>query len=67
MALKLKLEEITTKLDSKALEGAFQSRKQKQVDAIMWSVALFSRNESESSSLPANTGCRLFTSEGVCR
>ena len=39
VALKLKLEEITTKLDSKALEGAFQSLKQKQVGAILWSVA----------------------------
>ena len=35
VALKLKLEEITTKLDSKALEGAFQSLKQKQVGAIL--------------------------------
>ena len=35
VALKLKLEEITTKLDSKALESAFQSLKQKQVEAIL--------------------------------
>ena len=35
VALKLKLEEITTNLDSKALEGAFQSLKQKQVGAIL--------------------------------
>ena len=35
MALKLKLEEITTKLDSKALESAFQSLKQRQVEAIL--------------------------------
>ena len=35
VALKLKLEEITTKLDSKALESAFQSLKQKQVGAIL--------------------------------
>jgi putative ABC transport system substrate-binding protein len=35
VALKLKLEEIITKLDSKALEGAFQSLKQKQVGAIL--------------------------------
>src|SRR5262245_50718235 len=33
--LKLKLEEITTKLDSKALESAFQNLKQKRVDAIL--------------------------------
>ncbi len=35
MALKLKLEEIETKLDPKALESAFQRAKQKQVGAIM--------------------------------
>jgi ABC-type uncharacterized transport system substrate-binding protein len=35
VALKLKLEEITTKLDSKALESAFQSLQQKQVGAIL--------------------------------
>ena len=35
ITLKLKLEEITTKLDSKALESAFQSLKQKQVEAIL--------------------------------
>jgi putative tryptophan/tyrosine transport system substrate-binding protein len=35
VALKLKLEEIETKLDSKALEIAFQSAKEKQVGAIM--------------------------------
>ena len=35
LALKLKLEEIETQLDSKGLESAFQTAKQKQVDAIM--------------------------------
>jgi putative ABC transport system substrate-binding protein len=35
LALKLKLEEIETQLDSKSLESAFQTAKQKQVDAIM--------------------------------
>jgi len=35
VALKLKLEEIPTTLDSKVLESAFQSAKQKQVGAIM--------------------------------
>jgi len=35
VALKLKLEEITTRLDSKALESAFQSLKQNQVGAIL--------------------------------
>ena len=35
LALKLKLEEIETQSESKALESAFQTAKQKQVDAIM--------------------------------
>jgi len=35
LALKLKLEEIDTQLDAKSLENAFQSAKQKQVNAIM--------------------------------
>ena len=61
-ALKLKLEEIETQPDSKGLESAFQSAKQKQVGAIMTApLAAFSPKESASSSLPSNTGCRLFT------
>ena len=35
LALKLKLEEIDTQVDAKGLENAFQTAKQKQVDAIM--------------------------------
>ena len=35
MGLKLKLEEIDTQFDSKGLESAFQTAKQKQVGAIM--------------------------------
>ena len=35
LALKLKLEEIETQADAKGLESAFQTAKQKQVDAIM--------------------------------
>ena len=35
LALKLKLEEIETQVDAKGLESAFQSAKQKQVNAIM--------------------------------
>src|SRR5262245_35877552 len=38
-ALKLKLEEIDTQLDPKGLESAFQTAKQKQVNAIMTQVA----------------------------
>ena len=35
-ALKLKLEEIRIQLDGNGLESAFQTAKQKQVNAIMW-------------------------------
>ena len=45
VALKLKLEEITTKLDSKALESAFQSLKQKQVGAILAGQSPFIRGK----------------------
>ena len=62
LALKLKLEEIDTQLDAKGLESAFKTAKQKQVRAIMTpAVAAFSPKESVSSSLPSNTGYRLFT------
>ena len=62
LALKLKLEEIETSSDPKGLENAFQTAKQKQVDAIMTTGnPLFSSKESGSSSLPANTDGRLFT------
>jgi ABC-type uncharacterized transport system substrate-binding protein len=60
--LKLKLEEIETQPDPKGLESAFQTAKQKQVNAIMLEASRqFFAKESGSSSLPANTGCRLFT------
>jgi len=39
LALKLKLEEIETQPDAKGLESAFQIAKQKQVNAIMTTVA----------------------------
>jgi len=62
LALNLKLEEIDAQLDAKDLESAFQTAKQKQVNAIMTTAARqFFAEESGSSSLPANTGCRLFT------
>jgi putative tryptophan/tyrosine transport system substrate-binding protein len=48
VALKLKLEEIITKLDSKALENAFQSLKQKQVGAILLVSRPFIRGEKTS-------------------
>jgi ABC-type uncharacterized transport system substrate-binding protein len=64
LALKLKLEEIETQPDPKGLESAFQTAKQKQVGAIMTTTTrpFFRRKKSGSSSLPANTGCLLFTS-----
>jgi ABC-type uncharacterized transport system substrate-binding protein len=39
LALQLKLEEIETQLDPKGLESAFQTAKQKQVNAIMTTAA----------------------------
>jgi putative tryptophan/tyrosine transport system substrate-binding protein len=58
-ALKLKLEEIETQIDLKGLERAFQTAQLKQVNAIMTSAGgRFFAEESGSSSLPANTGCR---------
>ena len=35
-ALKLKLEEISIRLDGNGLESAFQTAKQKQVNAVLW-------------------------------
>ena len=40
MALKLKLEEIATQTDTKGLESAFHTAKQKQVGAIMTTTSL---------------------------
>jgi putative ABC transport system substrate-binding protein len=62
LALKVKLEEIDTQPDAKGLESFFKTAKQKQVGAIIMPSGLaFSPKESRSSSLPSNTGCRLFT------
>ena len=41
LALKLKLEEIETQPDAKSLESAFQTAKQKQVNAIMTTALAF--------------------------
>ena len=61
-SLNIKLEEIETLPDSKGLDSAFQTAKQKQVKAIMTTTtSFFSPKESGSSSLPSNTSCRLFT------
>ena len=62
LALKVNLEEIDTQFDAKGLESAFQTAKQKQVDAIMTqSGPAFSPQESKLSSLPVNTACLPFT------
>ena len=62
LALKLKLEEIETLPETRGLESAFQSAKQKQVGAILTTtIRAFSPKESGLLSLPANTDCRLFT------
>ena len=62
VALKLKLEEIETQVDTKGLENAFQTAKQKQVGAIMTTASHpISLKESGSSSLPTNIGYRLST------
>src|SRR5262249_49987942 len=61
-ALKLKLEEIETQLDPKGLESAFQTAKQKQVNAIMTQVGnRFLLKEGASSNLRQNTACLRFT------
>jgi len=68
LSLKLKSEEIEAQPDAKGLESTFQTAKQKQVGGIMMTMTrFFSLKESESWSLPANTACRLLTTEGVCR
>jgi putative tryptophan/tyrosine transport system substrate-binding protein len=61
VALKLKLEEIETPASANGLESAFQTAKQKQVNAIMTSqTRQFSPKENGSSKLLVNTKCRLF-------
>ena len=62
VVLKLELEVIKTQRDPKGLESAFQSAKQKQVDAIMTlPLPPFSPKESVSSILQINIDCLLFT------
>jgi putative ABC transport system substrate-binding protein len=71
LALKLKLEEIYTQLDAKGLENAFQTAKQKQVDAIM-TTALRTFNAERKRivelagkyRLPASYPNKLFVDEG---
>jgi putative tryptophan/tyrosine transport system substrate-binding protein len=75
LALKLKLEEIETQLDAKGLEAAFQTAKQKQVQAIMTLANRpFFAERRRSLSFPIKTVYPLFTSRrslsmrvGSCR
>ena len=69
VALKLKLEEIETQPDAKGLESAFQTAKQKQVDAIMTTATppFFAERKrivelAGKYRLPA-----IYSTEGVCR
>jgi putative ABC transport system substrate-binding protein len=70
-ALKLKLEEIETQLDPKGLEGAFQTAKQKKVNAIMTQATPFFFGErkrivnlADKYRLPAIYFQREFVDEG---
>ena len=59
-----------TQPDAKGLESAFQTAKQKQVNAIMTIVhpAPFCRKKADRRACRQIPVCRLFTSrEGVCR
>ena len=68
MALKLKLEEINTKLDAKGLESAFQTAKQKQVGAIMTTtVALFRGKKADRRACRQVSVAGYLSSEGVYR
>ena len=60
LALKLKLEVIETQPDAKGFESAFQTAKQKQVNAIMTQTGPRFFTERK----PPNIGCRQFTSRG---
>ena len=63
LALKLKLEEIETQFGAKGLESAFQTAKQKQVDAIMMVTSRqFFAERKLLVELAVKYGCRLFTS-----
>ena len=69
MALKLKLEEIEAQPDSKGLESAFKTAKQKQVDAIMTTAAtpLFRRKKADRRACRQIPVAGYLLPEGVCR
>ena len=69
LALKLKLEEIETQPDAKGLESAFQTAKQKQVNAIMTTghSFLFRRKKADRRACRQIPVAGYLLSEGVCR
>ena len=68
VALKLKLEEIETQADAKGLESAFQTAKQKQVDAIMTTASRrFFAERKRIVELAGKYRLPAIYPEGVCR
>ena len=69
VALKLKLEEIETQADAKGLESAFQTAKQKQVDAIMTTgrSLFFRRKKADRRACRQIPVAGYLLPEGVCR
>ena len=69
MALKLKLDEIETEPDAKGLESAFQTAKQKQVDAIMTQTTrtFFRRKKADRRACRQIPVAGYLLPEGVCR
>jgi putative tryptophan/tyrosine transport system substrate-binding protein len=65
LALKLKLEEIETQRDTKGLESAFQTAKQKQVNAMMTTTAVPTKADRRACRQIPDAGYLL--PEGVCR
>jgi putative ABC transport system substrate-binding protein len=69
LALKLELNEIKTPLDTKGLESAFQTAKQKQVGAIMTTTGrrFFARKKADRRACRQISVAGDLHSEGVCR
>ena len=69
LALKLKLEEIKTPPDAKGLESAFQTAKQKQVNAIMTTTGrtFFRRKKADRRTCRQIPVACYLLPEGVCR
>ena len=69
LALKLKLDEIETQRDPKGLESAFQTAKQKQVNAIMTTTGrtFFRRKKADRRTCRQIPVACYLLPEGVCR